>query len=46
MFYFLKAGKENLQHLTLIKIASQNLVYIAAWENMVAVERDTIPVAD
>lgn len=46
MFYFLKAGMENLQHLTLINTDIQNLVCIAAWKNMVVMERDTIPVAD
>lgn len=46
MFYFLKNGMENLQHLTLIKVATQNLVYRAAWENMVLMERDSIPEAD
>lgn len=45
-FIFLKTGMENLQHLTLIKIASRNLVYKAAWKNMVIMERDAIPVAD
>lgn len=34
MLYFLKNGMKNLQHLTYMKIANQNLIDFVVWEGM------------